>query len=182
MTTPINEPLRIYAGDTWAWQREDLASDYPAPTWTLKYAFKNAASHIELTATADGTFFAVSVAASTTIGYTAGTYNWVAYVESGSSRYTVDEGVLVVLPAFANASALDNRTHAKKALDAIEAVIEGRAGVDQMEYTIGSRQLKRMPIAELLQFRDYYRAQVFAADANERRRNGYGAGRVVARL
>jgi hypothetical protein len=50
-------------------------------------------------------------------------------------------------------------------LDAIEAVIENRATLDQQEYTIGSRHLKRMTAAELIEFRDKYRGLVAAGGA-----------------
>mgnify|MGYP001584723131 FL=1 len=182
-SVPTNEPLQLRIGDTWRWNRQDLA-DYPAPTWTLKYALKNAASHIEITAAADGSAFAVTVAKATTAGYTAGRYRWVAYVGDGTTQTEVDTGWVDVLPSYSAASqvALDDRTHARKALDAIEAVIETRATMDQQEYTIGSRSLKRMDPKELLSWRDYYRAQVFAEENGERRRNGYGAGRLVAKL
>jgi hypothetical protein len=184
MTAPIanNEPFQLRAGDTWVWNRQDLANDYPAPTWTLKYAFKNAVQHFELTAAADGTFFAASVAMSTTANYVAGKYSWVAWVETASERHEVDRGWLTVLPAFTGTTVLDDRSHARKVLEALEALIEGKATADQMEYTIGSRSLKRIPPADLITWRDKYRGLVFAEDAAERRRNGYGAGRLVAKL
>ena len=47
---------------------------------------------------------------------------------------------------------------------------------------IGSRSIKRMSATELVTWRDKYRAEVFAEDNKERRRNGYNAGRLVARL
>jgi hypothetical protein len=184
MTAPIptNEPLQLRAGDTWQWNRQDLADNYPAPTWTLKYAFKNATQHFEVTAAADGAFFAATVAMATTAGYTAGKYSWVAWVETATERHEVDRGWLTVLPVYTGTTTLDDRTHARKTLEAIEAVIENRATLDQQKYTIGSRSLDRMPIKDLLEFRDYYRGQVFSQDANERIRNGYGAGRLVAKL
>jgi hypothetical protein len=185
MTAPVptNEPFQARAGTTWTWQRQNL-SDYPASAWTLKYAFKNAVAHFELTATASGDWYTATIAAATTLGYEPGKYRWVAWVESGMEKYEVDTGWLEVLPPYnqATQAARDDRTHARRTLDAIEAVIENRATVDQMEYTIGNRHLKRMPVADLMKWRDYYRDQVFAEEANERIRNGYGASRLVAKL
>lgn len=187
-TVPTNEPDQLRAGDSWQWDRQDL-TDYPATSWTLKYAFKNAAAHIEATASADGSNYSVRITAVTTLAYTAGKYHWVAYVETGAGasieRHQVDEGWLEVLPAFAQASpaALDDRTHARKTLEAIEAVIESRATVDQMKYTIGSRSLDRMPIADLLKFRDYYRAQVRSETlANDAANGKTGGHALVMRL
>jgi hypothetical protein len=134
----------------------------PGLGWTLKYYFKQFAAsgaHIELTATADGDYFAITVAAATTAAYTAGRYSWAAEVSGGSSEvYEVDRGTIVLLPRYDQAAAYDDRSHARKMLDAIEAVLESRASADQLEYTIGSRHLKKMSPKELTDWRDYYRS------------------------
>jgi hypothetical protein len=72
----------------------------------------------------------------------------------------------------------DPRSHARKTLDAIEAVVEGRATKDQQAYTIGGRSLQRMPIKDLMYFRGVYRAEVYA---EESRLTGRGS-KVVTRL
>lgn len=184
MTIPTNEPTELRAGNTWQWTREDLA-DYPAPTWTLKYALKNATDHIEIVASASGTYHAVTVARATTLGYAAGRYTWVAYVESATERFDVDDGTLEVLPAYAQASqvARDDRSHARIVLDAIEAVIEGRATKDQQAYTINGRSLERMPIKDLLAFRAQYKNEVEAEEMIARLESGQpGAPRLYARF
>jgi hypothetical protein len=139
-----NEPKSLVEGDTWKWKRSDL-TDYPSPTWVLKYEFKNASANFEITAVQDGstTGFSVVVAAATTAAYVAGKYAWSATVTSGAERYTVDGGVLEVIRDFNDNTNFDGRTHARKTLEAIEAVIEGRASRDQQEYSIGDRTLKR---------------------------------------
>lgn len=183
---PRNEPPEARAGLTWQWRREDLSADYPATSWTLKYWFKElkaSGANFSITCTADGSSFVVNVSAATTAALTAGKYSWAAEVTGGSTEaYEVDRGTLTVLPRYDQASALDDRSHARKALDAIEAVIESRATIDQQEYTIGSRTLKRMTGEELLKFRDYYRAQVGAELMVERARNGQGGNRLVVKL
>lgn len=188
MTTPVptNEPFEARAGTTWAWERDDNAADYPASSWTLTYYFKQegtGANKFSIVATASGANFVVSVPAATTAAYVKGTYTWVAVVTGGSSEvYEVDRGTLDLLPKYNDTSALDDRSHAQIALDAIEAVIANRASVDQLEYSIAGRSIKRMPVADLLRFRDYYLAEVFAEKNAERRRNGMMAGRLVAKL
>lgn len=173
-TTATNEPIELRAGDTWAWRRDDL-TDYPAPTWVLKYRFKNAAGGFEVVAAADGAAHAVTVAAATTTGYAAGDYDWFAWVESGATKYTVDEGKLTVKPDFRSGSAavaLDGRTHARKVLDAIEAVIEQRASKDQQAYSIAGRSLQRTPLPDLMKLRDRYRLEVKREEAADAARNG----------
>jgi hypothetical protein len=126
--TPTQEPLELHAGDTWQWRREDLA-DYPASVWTLKYRFKNAAGGFEITATADGDSFAISVAAATTAAYVAGEYDWVAWVGDGTGVYTIAEGRAKVLPdvrAGVATLGLDLRTDARKYLDGLKAALLAR--------------------------------------------------------
>jgi len=177
---PTTEPGELRAGDTWQWTKS--LADYPAGTWALTYRFKNAAGGFEIAASASGTDFSVTVAASTTTGYTAGVYSWQAQVVSGSEKHTVDSGTLRVLPNLFSgtaAAAYDDRTHARIVLDAIEAVIEGRASRDQESYEIAGRSLKRTPIADLLKLRQHYKAEVANEDMAEAIRNGTGTGRRI---
>jgi hypothetical protein len=82
----------------------------------------------------------------------------------------VGTGTLSVRPSFAVAT--DGRTHARKVLDAIEAVIEGRATSEVAEYQIAGRELRYIPIPELLQLRDKYRGEVLREDAASRAARG----------
>ncbi len=156
---PTSEPRELRAGDTWKWRREDLSST-PAPTWTLKYEFKNSTGAFQVTAAADGANHAVTVAKATTATFAAGRYRWVAFVDDGTERYSIGTGEIEVLRNFDDDAVLDVRSHAKKVLDAIEAVLENRATLDQQNYTIGNRSLARTPIPDLLLLRDRYRAEV----------------------
>ena len=126
---PSNEPLTLRAGDTWKWTR--TLTDYPAGAWTLKYRFKNAAGGFELSATTSGSDHAISVSAANSALHSAGTYDWIAWVEGGSSeKYTVDSGVIQITPNYradsGGLAALDDRSHARKMLAAIEAWLESR--------------------------------------------------------
>jgi hypothetical protein len=176
---PDTEPAQLRAGDTWKWTRS--LSDYPAGTWTLKYRFKNAAGGFELVATASGTDHLISILAATTAAYAAGSYSWQAWVESGAEKYTVDSGVCEVQPDYRAASAataLDDRTHAAKMLDAIEAWLESRdPGV--AEYEIAGRRMKYIPATELLKLRSRYRAEVNAEEAARKLAAGEGIGRRI---
>lgn len=181
MTIPTNEPSELRAGLTWQWRREDLA-DYPAGTWTLKYWFKKTGStggNFSITASADGSNFSVSVAAATTAAYVAGDYSWAAQVTSGAQAFEVDSGRTTILPRYDQAADLDDRSHARRVLEAIEAVIESRATKDQEEYSIMGRSLKRTPIEELLVLRDRYRAEVQSDDAAAQIAAGLGDPRNV---
>ena len=135
-------------------------TDYPASAgWVLKYhlAPRGSGAAINFTATASGDDFLIQTSAATTASWAAGYYTWSAYVELGSERYTVGRGQLQIrVSSSAMAAGTDDRSHARKTLDAINAVIEQRATTDQQEYTIHGRQLKRMLISDLLVLRDRY--------------------------
>jgi hypothetical protein len=149
--TPTLEPSSVNAGDTWRWTRS--LADYPASAgWALSYTLINASAKITISA------------AATTAGYAAGTYDWRARVSKAGEVYTVGEGRITVRNAYA-ASTFDARSHARKTLDAIEAVIEGRASSSTAEYQIAGRQLKYIPVPDLLALRDKYRAEVKREDA-----------------
>lgn len=182
MTTPNTEPTELRAGDLWEWRREDLAADYPASAWALTYRFKNAAGGFEVVATADGDAFAVSVPAATSAAIADGEYYWQVRATNGAAAHTVDSGTTRVLPnlfAGTASAASDQRSHARRTLEAIQAVIEGRATTDQQQYTIGDRALTRIPIVELLAFADRYRLAVAREDQANGKPNNLGRTRFV---
>lgn len=145
----------LVAGDT-------LAFDTKAPTdadgnayrasdgWSMKYRLvprSGAAAVIEITASADGDDFTVSVPSTTTSSWTAGWYSWAGYVTKAGNRYTFDDGQIEVKsdPGAAVAG-FDGRSHARKMLDAIEAALEAKATASQLdlvELEIYSRRSRR---------------------------------------
>lgn len=185
---PTTEPSSLRAGDTWKWTK--TLADYPAGTWTLKYRYKNSAGGFEIVATASGTDHSVTVSATTTAAYAAGTYNWIAWVEAGTEKFTVGEGVAEVLPDYRSGAAtvaLDDRSHAVKTLAAIEAWIEGRdMGVAEYEINVAgnSRRLKVIPMADLIKLRERYKREVAAEETKRRLAAGLGVagGRIQIRI
>lgn len=178
---PSTEPTLVTAGDSINWQRQDLTDYLPADGWALSYVLINSAAKITINASTSGAGYAVAVTAATSAAWTAGVYAWQAYVtNSGTSqRVKVGAGHMEVLPNFAALTTYDARSHAKKVLDAIEAVIEGRASVDQESYAIMGRQLKRTPMADLLKLRDRYRA-IYLGEVNaENSKNGKGRKNII---
>lgn len=129
--SPIVEPTELRAGDTWQWCRS--LSDYPASTWSLSYKFRNATSHFDVAAAADGDAFAILVPMATTAGYAAGSYIWYAFVENGTERYQVDDGSIQVLPDVSSAVAYDGRGWARTMLDYVDAALLGRASAGQLD-------------------------------------------------
>ena len=182
---PTQEPDVLVVGDRWVWRRPDLVADYPTADYALTYEFHEdsggGGSHkFTITATETTTDYLVEIASATTAAYTAGEYNWYAFItrSSDSQRIAIDEGHTKLELNFANTNA-DNRSHAKKVLDAIQATIEGRASQDQMSYSIAGRSLSRMSIDDLLKFRDRYRAEYNREIKNLRIKNKQDTGNTI---
>lgn len=173
------EPSTITAGDTVSWKK--TLPDYPATAgWALTYAIKGPTAIAAITAAASGDDHLISITAAATTAWAAGDYWWTGYVTKGSERHQVASGTLKVRPNLATVSSTyDGRSHVKKTLDALEAVIEGRASKDQMAYTIQGRSLSRIPPAELLTWRDKYLREHQAEQQAERVSKGLGNGRNI---
>jgi len=157
----MNIPRILQAGDTWSW--DDSLSDYPATTWTLKYSlYRYGAAPISITASADGTDHAVSVAKATTAAVTAGNWNWTAYVEDATTRTTVGRGTVTIKADQTVAlSSTDLRSHAVKMLELIESSLLASATNSHIvSLTIDGKsvQYKR---EDLLVLRNKYKWEVY---------------------
>jgi len=175
------EPLAVTAGDSVAWER--ALSDYPASAgWVVTYALRGPGTPINLTATAAGDVHVIDLAASATASWVAGRYLVAGFATKTTERATFYEGALDVAPNPATlAAGYDARSHARRALEAIEAVLERRAAADQLAYTINGRSLQRTPFAELIVIRDRYRRDVASEDAAQRLAQGLGNPRRTIR-
>lgn len=179
------EPSTLVAGDRFTWKRDDLAGDYSPSAFALTYEFHSdvgggGTKKFTITATeADNTYY-IEVGSSTTASYTPGDYVWEAYItrSSDSERIMVDSGRTKITINLANTNA-DLRSHAKKVLDAIEAVIENRATIDQSSMSIAGRSLSRMNIDELINFRMQYKTEYLKEIKLARIRNKQGSGNTV---
>ena len=182
---PVQEPDTIVIGDRLVWRRDDLANTYPIGSYALTYEFHEdsggGGSHkFTITATeAENTYF-VEVASSTTASYSDGDFIWNAFItrSSDSQRIRVDTGRTTIVKNLANTNA-DLRSHAKKVLDAVQAVLENRASVDQASFSIAGRSLSRMSIDELLSFRDKYKAEYLQEIKKARIKNKQRSGNTI---
>jgi hypothetical protein len=152
----MNIPQKLTAGDTWQW--DESIAEYPASTWTLTFYFSGPAP-FNIVASPNGADFAISVTAIVTADYTAGDYQWVARVSNGTQVTSVDTGQLILLPDLSDVDA-DHRSFNRRALEALQAVIENRATTDQLSFTIAGRSLTRMSWDELLRAYDRFRLEV----------------------
>lgn len=171
MTTPLDrEPTSFTAGDTLSWTR--TLADYPASAgWVLAYRFINATSKFDITSTASGANHLVSVPAATSAAYAAGTYSWQAFVTKAAERYTVGSGVCVVDPNLAAVSAAgyDDRSAARKALDALNAGLQQFGSNAHVHgYSIEGREMRYRTFADFMAARDRLVQEVAREEAAQR--------------
>ena len=172
-TIPTTEPTQFTVGDTVKWTK--VLSDFPASdSWALTYAFVNSAGTFsESTSTADGDRHAIVITTAHSAVFAAGDYDWQAYATKGTERFPAGSGSTIVNANYAD-GAVDARSHAKITLDAIEAVIEGRATSDQSSVSIGGRAITKLSPAELLEFYSFYKAEYASETKAERIAAGLG--------
>lgn len=153
-----NFPTSITAG--LSLKCEVVTDDFPAPDWELTAILRGPAS-INLTAVTSGTGHVFSETAATTSAWEPGLYAVSVRATSGEDVHEVEAGQLTIAADLVSVEAKhDPRGHAQRTLEAIEAVIEGRATKDQQSYTINGRTLVRTAISDLLMLREKYRAEV----------------------
>ena len=182
---PTQEPGALASGDRWVWKRPDLVGSYPTSLYSLTYEFQDdagggSANAFTITAVEITDAYIVEVASATTAAYSPSTYRWSAFITktSDSQRVTVDTGFLTVEANYANTTA-DQRSHAKKVLDSIQAVMENRATIDQSSFSIAGRSLSRMSVDELFAYRDRYQTEYNAEIKRARIKNKKPTGNMI---
>ena len=179
---PEKEPVKIYKGETVVWNRKDL-TDYPVGSYAMSWTARlesNGGTAFSATVTEVDDYYKFTLDNSATGGYTTGDYFWVLKVtqSSDSEELIIDSGKITVKDNYFGTTG-DTRSHAKIMLDKIESILEGRADADVSSYSIQGRSLSKISINELLQWRDYYKAEYQKEIAKFRRDNKEGTGRVI---
>lgn len=177
MTDANLVPKSIAAGDTWRFVAS--LSSYPAPSHSLTIVFWNGEQRFSIDSTPSGSDHIVAQTGAQSSTRIPGRYSWKAFAKQGSNRWQVAEGTTVVTPNVEGDRPFDTRSHARKVLDSIEAVIENRATKDQEEYQIDGRSLKRTPIADLLRLRSAYEVEAKREDRAARAAAGLKTGRII---
>jgi len=165
------EPTQVVPGDFLAWKRSDLVTDYPPGEYTAEYVARitgGGDDEIKLAQNAGTTssYYLFVVDSATSSNFSVGLYHWqleITKVATGD-RVVVDIGDFRAL-ADLDSNQADPRSHARKMVDAIEAMLEGRADteeLDAVQSTIGDRSLTR---GGLLDMHRYYSRIVASEDA-----------------
>ena len=181
LTNPLKDfPESIRAGDTIKVERSDFNVDYPPSTFTAKFrARKIDAGNLsfDVIATANNGNFLFTFSHTLTQNITPGLYTYIVFItDSSSNRVTIDEGKLQILENLETTSTTELRSHAKILLDKIESLLSGKADADVSNYSINNRSLTKMSVAELIQFRDYYKAEYLREIRIQRNKSGQGSG------
>ena len=153
--------MDIYAGNSFTYSAK---YKYSVEDYSATFILINANNKYTIAATVDDDKFLFEADPTVTADWGSGYYTYFVFVEIieesiATERYKVEAGVATIHPDISAEDTFDTRTHAKKVLDAIEAVIENRATLDQQMYMIGGRQLVRNSISELLRLRTIYRQE-----------------------
>lgn len=178
----MNIPAQIYAGDTVKWSEDATEGRSSGDGWTMVCVSKDGAGHDAVTtngvANASGGWD-FTIADEVTALFTVGRHYWQIYVTKNGERYTVDSGSFDVLASVAlGGNTFDGRTQAEKDLEAVKTEIRARAtGGMTVEYTIGTRSLKKESISRLLELKSALEADV--ARERQAKRLSAGIGRSV---
>lgn len=171
-------PAQIIAGDSL--RLVIAAGNYPASAgWSVALVIQALAGSSPVTVNAsDGSAewsIAFSSAASALL--TPGAYRYLIAATKNGERSTIAVGQVEVLPN-PTVAATDQRSSARRALDAINAVLEGRASSEDLKYTFADgRALEKVPHGDLLALRRHY-ARIVARETSK----GLGPRRVMMRL
>ena len=155
-TILTSEPDAIVAGAYVAWKR---VLDVTDASYALRYDIvsRDGATTLAVAGTYSDGEWVFSVASATSAAWAAGEYRWnLVLIRSSDSEEAIIESGHVIIWG----STDDRRTHAEIMVAKIESLLAGRADHDIESYTIKSRSITRMGVAELRQWRDYYLDEV----------------------
>lgn len=177
------EPTELAQGESVKWRRRLV--DYLPTEYDGQYRFRALSCDgvgADVDCTAYGDQFEATITSAQTSLMSMGIYEvqlWLTSKSDANDVRQVDTFQVEIRKGFTEGDlqSVDTRTTAKQILDAIDAMLIGKATADQMEFTIetqvGRRQLKRIPMAELIQARTYYAGVVAREIQAERlRRRG----------
>ena len=180
---PTTEPELLVVGDRWVWKRTDIGTDYAPSSYALTYNARllgTGSTTFSITASESGTDYIVEVASSTTSSRTVGVYAWNMFItrSSDSERIALDSGKFDVRDNLATSSA-DQRTHAAKMVDYLEATQESLAQKLTSSYSITDRSNTLRSMDEVSVQLNYYRAVYNRESMKDRAKSGRRTGQNI---
>ena len=180
---PTTEPELLVIGDRWVWKRTDIGTDYAPSSYALSYNARllgTGSTTFSITASESGTEYIVEVASSTTSSRTVGVYAWNMYItrSSDSERIALDSGKFDLRDNLATSSA-DQRTHAAKMVDYLEATQESLAQKLTSSYSITDRSNTLRSMDEISAQLNYYKAVFNREIMKDRAKSGRRTGQNI---
>lgn len=163
MARTINEgiPKCFTRGETVEWY-ESRSDFLPADGWTLSVSLVETSDVQTFTGSDNGDGrHLVEISSAQSLEFSAGTYRYQIRVTDGTKTHQLERGLVEVAESFAAATdGHDARSHAEKVLDALEALIEGKASNDQASMSVEGRSLSRYSPEEWWTMRRRYQWEV----------------------
>lgn len=172
------EPESFTLGETVRWTKH-LADYPPQDGWGLFYVFRNFSSHFNVTAIPEKDHYLIQITPETIADPSYGTYWWQATTFKGDEWHVTGSGTMIINPHLSLTDSYDGRSHVGQVLDALEATILGKANRDQMGYSISGRSISRLSPAELLKWRDLYKAEYSRELQAARVKAGFASGSTI---
>jgi len=148
--------------------------NFSGAEWTLELLLRGTGT-ITLTGERESARHVFSANAAETATWATGEYTYFLRAVSGSDAHLIEQGGVRVLPDVSKiADGTDIRSRARKALDAIDAVLDKRATIDQKSYRINNRELERTDIKDLIALRAHYFDLVQREEAKARGKSLFG--------
>ena len=158
-------PSIITAGDSASWIDTAFADGLGAPVdsgnYTLSYSLRGPliGGNVDAAGVASGTGWKTTLTTAQTAALNTGstqlTWFWQTIATKAGVRVTAGTGTLLVKPnlvGLITSNTFDGRSQAEQDLAAVRAEMTARiSGGATLEYTIGTRSLKKEPMAALIQ-------------------------------
>lgn len=181
----MNIPPIIVQGDTATWRdvptKDNLGNAISSPDWTLTWYFTGPHA-ISITSTAYSGGWETSITSAQTAAFHAAgpdqrpNYFWQATATRSGQKITIGTGVLLIQQDIATAQPnYDGRTQSEQDLAAVQQEIRARIGGGMtVEYSIGSRRLRKEPMTALLELESSLKMKVSRERQAQSIANGLG--------
>lgn len=176
-------PTEIRQGDTLAWETGASVTPLGEPIrsgdgWTLTtyVRFNVATGATQATGTAHGDGWRSTISANLTALFPSGLRgSWQEVASKGAEAFTIGTGAFTVVASLSAAGAVDDRSQARRDLDACqEAIRQVMSNGGVQEFVIGNRRRKYYDLSELLALEAQLKADVVREEAAQSIANGQG--------
>ncbi|PCJ17479.1 MAG: hypothetical protein COB02_13750 [Candidatus Cloacimonadota bacterium] len=159
---PIIEPSEVFQGDSIDFEINLQSIGVKSSDgWILTYSLRSVdTQYANVVASQNQDNFLISISSTITSTFKVGLLSFISKISKGTIVKTINSGTIDIKSSFNGLTSFDGRSHARKVLESIEAVIEKRATKDQESYSIKGRSLSRTPIEDLINLRKIYKAEL----------------------